>query len=272
MSVGLREEIYGSIRALSQASPAVVFNLCESLRSDNRFEALLPMLLEYEGLVYTGSPPPDAARGSAQGPGQEAAPRQRRADPAGRGSRPARHERRGPDLPPHRQAHPGGRLGGHRLLLGGAHARGARQPRALHPGPLPPARPRRGLRRGARDQRVACSNRSTADLPRSCRCTRSTSPRCPTTAPRSCRSRASGWKARWTIAAPGPSPAACPRRPRSGCGRWRWPPSPPSSCATTVGWTCGSPPTARPGSSTSIPTAICHGRAPAFPGPPRRWA
>jgi D-alanine-D-alanine ligase len=58
MGVGLREEIYGSIRALAQASPAVVFNLCESLRSDNRFEAMLPMLLEYEGLVYTGSPPP----------------------------------------------------------------------------------------------------------------------------------------------------------------------------------------------------------------------
>ncbi len=58
MSVGLREDLYGSVRALSQAAPAVVFNLCESLRSDNRFEALLPMLLEYEGLVYTGSPPP----------------------------------------------------------------------------------------------------------------------------------------------------------------------------------------------------------------------
>jgi D-alanine-D-alanine ligase len=57
MSVGLREDLYGSIRALGQAAPAVVFNLCESLQSDNRFEALLPMLLEYEGLVYTGSPP-----------------------------------------------------------------------------------------------------------------------------------------------------------------------------------------------------------------------
>jgi D-alanine-D-alanine ligase len=56
MSVGLRAELYGSIQALGQDTPEVVFNLCESLRSDNRFEALLPMLLEYEGLVYTGSP------------------------------------------------------------------------------------------------------------------------------------------------------------------------------------------------------------------------
>jgi D-alanine-D-alanine ligase len=57
MSVGLQDELYGSIRELGQARPAVVFNLCESLRSDNRFEALLPLLLEYEGLVYSGSPP-----------------------------------------------------------------------------------------------------------------------------------------------------------------------------------------------------------------------
>ena len=35
----------------------MVFNLCESLRGDNRFEALMPMLLEFEGLVYTGSAP-----------------------------------------------------------------------------------------------------------------------------------------------------------------------------------------------------------------------
>jgi D-alanine-D-alanine ligase len=55
LTLGLRNQLYDDIRALGQAAPSVVFNLCESLRSDNRFEALLPMLLEYEGLVYTGS-------------------------------------------------------------------------------------------------------------------------------------------------------------------------------------------------------------------------
>jgi D-alanine-D-alanine ligase len=57
MSFGVREDIAGLIAALRDPAPVVVFNLCESLRGDNRFEALVPMLLEFEGLVYTGSPP-----------------------------------------------------------------------------------------------------------------------------------------------------------------------------------------------------------------------
>jgi D-alanine-D-alanine ligase len=57
ISLGLRDDIHGVVSALKAAAPAVVFNLCESLRGDNRFEALVPMLLEFEGLVYTGSAP-----------------------------------------------------------------------------------------------------------------------------------------------------------------------------------------------------------------------
>jgi D-alanine-D-alanine ligase len=57
VGVGVREDLFGALAELKAAAPAVVFNLCESLRGDNRFEALLPLLLEYEGLVYTGSPP-----------------------------------------------------------------------------------------------------------------------------------------------------------------------------------------------------------------------
>ena len=34
-----------------------MFNLCESLSGDARFEPLLPMLLEHAGIAYTGSPP-----------------------------------------------------------------------------------------------------------------------------------------------------------------------------------------------------------------------
>ena len=34
-----------------------MFNLCESLGGDNRFEPLLPLLLEHAGIAYTGSPP-----------------------------------------------------------------------------------------------------------------------------------------------------------------------------------------------------------------------
>jgi D-alanine-D-alanine ligase len=54
---GVREDVYGTIKDLKAYRPAVVFNLCESLRGDNRFEALMPMLLDFEGLVYTGSAP-----------------------------------------------------------------------------------------------------------------------------------------------------------------------------------------------------------------------
>jgi D-alanine-D-alanine ligase len=54
---GVREDVYGTIKDLKAYRPAVVFNLCESLRGDNRFEALMPLLLDFEGLVYTGSAP-----------------------------------------------------------------------------------------------------------------------------------------------------------------------------------------------------------------------
>ncbi len=57
LSIGVREDIGALIKTLRDPAPVVVFNLCESLRGDNRFEALVPMVLEFEGLVYTGSPP-----------------------------------------------------------------------------------------------------------------------------------------------------------------------------------------------------------------------
>jgi D-alanine-D-alanine ligase len=57
LSLGVRDDLSGLVATLRESPPTVVFNLCESLRGDNRFEALVPMLLEFEGLVYTGSPP-----------------------------------------------------------------------------------------------------------------------------------------------------------------------------------------------------------------------
>ncbi len=56
-TIGVREDIATVITILRSSTPIAVFNLCESLRGDNRFEALVPMLLEFEGLSYTGSPP-----------------------------------------------------------------------------------------------------------------------------------------------------------------------------------------------------------------------
>jgi D-alanine-D-alanine ligase len=55
--LGVGDDVHGAIAALRSAAPAVVFNLCESLQGDNRFEALVPLLMELEGFAYTGSGP-----------------------------------------------------------------------------------------------------------------------------------------------------------------------------------------------------------------------
>ena len=104
----------------------MVFNLCESLRSDNRFEALLPMLLEYEGLVYTGSPPQTLLQALHKDKAK------RLLSLGGVPTPPAvvldTPDTRPVDLviPPHRQAHPRGCFGGDRQLLGRVHTRATR--------------------------------------------------------------------------------------------------------------------------------------------------
>ena len=56
-ALGIDEDLTGALSAISAFAPDVVFNLCESLSGDARFEPLLPMLLERAGVAYTGSPP-----------------------------------------------------------------------------------------------------------------------------------------------------------------------------------------------------------------------
>jgi D-alanine-D-alanine ligase len=55
--LGVTSDIFGAIQNISAFEPDVVFNLCESIGGDNRFEPLLPLLLDREGLAYTGSGP-----------------------------------------------------------------------------------------------------------------------------------------------------------------------------------------------------------------------
>ena len=55
--LGIDEDLMGAMTAIGAFAPDVVFNLCESLSGDARFEPLLPMLLERAGIAYTGSPP-----------------------------------------------------------------------------------------------------------------------------------------------------------------------------------------------------------------------
>ncbi len=43
-------------RAVRARRPTVVFNLCESLEGESRFESVVPVLLDQLGVAYTGSP------------------------------------------------------------------------------------------------------------------------------------------------------------------------------------------------------------------------
>jgi D-alanine-D-alanine ligase len=56
-ALGIDDDLMGAMTTIAGFAPDVVFNLCESLSGDARFEPLLPMLLERAGVAYTGSPP-----------------------------------------------------------------------------------------------------------------------------------------------------------------------------------------------------------------------
>jgi D-alanine-D-alanine ligase len=55
--VGVTHDVCEAVSTIRSLAPAAVFNLCESIQGDNRFEALLPLLLDLEGIPYTGSGP-----------------------------------------------------------------------------------------------------------------------------------------------------------------------------------------------------------------------
>jgi D-alanine-D-alanine ligase len=54
---GITDDVSSGLADIVAHQPDVVFNLCESIGGDNRFEPLLPMMLERAGLAYTGSGP-----------------------------------------------------------------------------------------------------------------------------------------------------------------------------------------------------------------------
>lgn len=55
--LGVTDDVFGAIANVVAYAPDAVFNLCESIGGDARFEPLLPMLLDREGIAYTGSGP-----------------------------------------------------------------------------------------------------------------------------------------------------------------------------------------------------------------------
>lgn len=57
MGLGITHDMVSVLTELRACKPAAVFNLCESIYGDNRFESLLPQLLELENIPFTGSGP-----------------------------------------------------------------------------------------------------------------------------------------------------------------------------------------------------------------------
>ncbi|HEY4185300.1 MAG TPA: ATP-grasp domain-containing protein [Polyangia bacterium] len=56
-TVGVHDDVGVVMDELRRRKADVVFNLCESISGDSRFEPLLPLLLDKEGIAYTGSGP-----------------------------------------------------------------------------------------------------------------------------------------------------------------------------------------------------------------------
>ena len=55
--LGITNDIPAAISSLVALKPNAVFNLCESIHGDNRFESLMPLLMDLANIAYTGSCP-----------------------------------------------------------------------------------------------------------------------------------------------------------------------------------------------------------------------
>jgi D-alanine-D-alanine ligase len=55
--IGVTGDVLAAMREILDYGPTAIFNLCESIEGDNRFESLLPLLFDLQGIPYTGSGP-----------------------------------------------------------------------------------------------------------------------------------------------------------------------------------------------------------------------
>lgn len=55
--LGVTNDVSAAMAALEELKPAAVFNLCESIHGDNRFESLMPLLMDLANIAYTGACP-----------------------------------------------------------------------------------------------------------------------------------------------------------------------------------------------------------------------
>lgn len=55
--LGITNDVAVGMSALVDLKPSAVFNLCESIHGDNRFECAMPLLMDLASIAYTGSCP-----------------------------------------------------------------------------------------------------------------------------------------------------------------------------------------------------------------------
>jgi D-alanine-D-alanine ligase len=55
--LGITNDISAALSSLVELQPNAVFNLCESIHGDSRFESLMPLLMDLANIAYTGSCP-----------------------------------------------------------------------------------------------------------------------------------------------------------------------------------------------------------------------
>lgn len=53
--LGVTNDVGAALATLTQTNPDAVFNLCESIHGDNRFESLMPSLMDLADIPFTGS-------------------------------------------------------------------------------------------------------------------------------------------------------------------------------------------------------------------------
>jgi D-alanine-D-alanine ligase len=53
--LGVTNDVSATMAALIALKPDAVFNLCESIHGDNRFESLMPLLMDLANIAFTGS-------------------------------------------------------------------------------------------------------------------------------------------------------------------------------------------------------------------------
>jgi D-alanine-D-alanine ligase len=112
VGLGITDDVFAAVTSLRETRPDVIFNLCESIGGDNRFEPLLPMLMDREGFAYTGSGPLSLSLALHKHKAKEVL--RARGIPTPEAVFDARHRRRCRHaLPADRQARARGRVGRH---------------------------------------------------------------------------------------------------------------------------------------------------------------